>query len=267
MEGFINKLKNNIKFRKKYLEIINTDNIENDIIGLRGLYFGYPKCCIRYYIKNKDNLPQICLDVSENYGFIPCEICSRKIFDKKIRLHNLINKRVCKVRFLDYQYKDDNTEIHKYIEYYLKIFNSELDEQDNTENKNTLDETNYKIKINPNNKKILKYFPQYCENDDFIKRIVKIDGKYWGYPLCCVKYFIENTGYDIKTESICQLSKQASGSTGFYPCPIHALHIIDKFIKIEDLIKKNRKSQEIFPNENLKENSNYLLKVLSNSLK
>ena len=124
MEGFINKIKNNIKFRNKYSDIIkiNSDNIENDIIGIRGLYFGYPRCCIKYFIEHKDNLPQICLDASEDFGFIPCESCSNKVTNNKIRLNRLIKKRYCKISFIDYLNRNDNNELHKYSDIYLQLF-------------------------------------------------------------------------------------------------------------------------------------------------
>jgi len=263
MEGFINKLKNNIKFRNKYLGIIQTDkdSMENDIIGLRGLYFGYPKCCIKFYIENKNNLPQNCLDASENTGFIPCTICSQKILNKKKRIHNLINKRFCKVRFLDYLNKDDNNELEKYTEYFIKLFEPDLEIKDNLENKED-NQNIYKLKNNLNIKNLLRYYPQYVNDENFLQRVSKFDGKYWGYPVCCIKYFIANQGYLKEYETIDELSKLASNNTGFYPCPIHAQHVVDKFIKIEDLIKDSRKAKFDFPNEEPNENLSYLLHVL-----
>ncbi len=272
MEGFINKLKNNKKFRTKYNGVLELtkDSVENDIIGLKGLYFGYPKCCISYYIKNNMNLPETCIIASENFGFIPCIDCSQRILDKKIRLTKLIDKRFCKVSFMNYLYKDDNSELEKFIEHFLKLFESEhngLELIEPEQNINQGEEENisliYKFQNHSDLKHVTRYYPHRKDDIEFIKRITKINGKYWGYPLCCVKYFIENRGYCKKTETICDLSKKASENTGFYPCPIHAQHVIDKFIKLEDLIKKSRKTKLQFPQEDLTENGNYLMHVIT----
>jgi hypothetical protein len=283
MEGFLNKLKNNIKFRNKYSDIIkiNSDNIENDIIGIKGLYFGYPRCCIKYFIEHKENLPQICLDASEDYGFFPCESCSVKVFNNKIKLTKLIKKRYCKINFLDYINRNDNNELHNYFDLYFQLFEQEL--SDNPVNpvnpvnpinpvnpvnpiqiENEINNYEHVLKNNSNLKKITKYFKSKSDDEEFKKHIVKIDGKYWGYPICCIKYFIKSKGYSKSDETISELSKRASGNTGFYPCEIHSQHIIDKFFKIEDLIKKNRKDKNNFPLEDKQSNIHYLLGTLNN---
>jgi len=269
MEGFLNKLKNNIKFRNKYSDIIkiNSDNIENDIVGIRGLYFGYPRCCIKYFIEHKDNLPQICLNVSEDYGFIPCESCSVKVFNNKIKLTRLIKKRYCKINFLDYINRNDNNELHNYSDLYLQLFEQELsDNPVHIENENNEITNNFQHSLQNNSdlKKITKHFKVKSEDEEFKKFIVKIDGKYWGYPVCCIKYFIKSKGYLKSDETISALSKRASGNTGFYPCEVHSQHVVDKFIKIEDLIKKNRKDKNKFPLEDKQSNIHYILGILNN---
>ena len=263
MEGFINKLKNNNKFRLKYTDILelSKDSIENDIIAIRGLYFGYPKCCIKYYIENKNNIPENCLDASENSGFIPCEICSQKILNKKKRIHNLINKRFCQVNFINNINTNDNSELEKYTKYFIELFKPELDNIENIENID-INQNIYKFKNNFTIKNLLKYYPQYANDEKFLQQVTRFDGKYWGYPVCCIKYFIANRGYLKEYETIDELSKLASNNTGFYPCVIHAQHIIDKFIKIEDLIKDSRKAKYDFPNEEPNENLSYLLHVV-----
>lgn len=279
MEGFLNKLKNNIKFRNKYSDIIkiNSDNIENDIIGIKGLYFGYPRCCIKYFIEHKDNLPQICLDVSEDYGFFPCESCSVKVFNNKIKLTKLIKKRYCKINFLDYINRNDNNELHNYFDLYFQLFEQELsDNPEQIENINQNQTNNqlannqltnnfeHILKNNSDLKKITKHFKAKSDDEEFKKFIVKIDGKYWGYPVCCIKYFIKSKGYLKSDETISELSKRASVNTGFYPCEIHSQHIVDKFIKIEDLIKQNRKDKNKFPLEDKQSNLYYILGILNN---
>ena len=283
MEGFLNKLKNNIKFRNKYSDIIkiNSDNIENDIIGIRGLYFGYPICCIKYFIEHKDNLPQICLDVSEDYGFFPCESCSNKVTNNKIRLNRLIKKRYCKISFIDYLNRNDNNELRKYSDIYLQLFEQELSDSpspiviieklttnetiNETTNETTNETNNFKhiLQNNSDLKEIMKHYKSKTNDEEFKKHIVKIDGKYWGYPICCIKYFIKAKGYLKSDETVSELSKRASGNTGFYPCEIHSQHIIDKFIKIEDLIKKNRKDKNKFPIEDKQSNIHYILGILN----
>ena len=278
MEGFLNKLKNNIKFRNKYSDIlkINSDNIENDIIGIRGLYFGYPRCCIKYFIEHKDNLPQICLDASDDYGFIPCESCSNKILNNKIKLTRLIKKRYCKINFLDYINRNDNNELHNYFDLYFQLFEQELSDnlvnpiqienENNKNNENSQITNNFQHTLQNNSdlKKITKHFKSKSDNEEFKKYIVKIDGKYWGYPVCCIKYFTKAKGFSKSDETISELSKRASGNTGFYPCEIHSQHIVDKFIKIEDLIKQNRKDKSKFPLEDKQSNIHYILGILNN---
>jgi hypothetical protein len=269
MEGFLNKLKNNIKFRNKYSDIlkINSDNIENDIIGIRGLYFGYPLCCIKYFIEQKDNLPQICLNASEDFGFIPCESCSDKVSKNKIRLNRLIKKRYCKIIFMDYLNRNDNNELHKYSDIYIKLFDQELSDNHPVvliENKNETNNFKHILQNNSDLKEITKHYKSKINDEEFKKHIVKIDGKYWGYPICCIKYWINNSGYSISDETISELSKKASSNTGFYPCEIHSQHIIDKFIKIEDLIKINRKDKNKFPIEDKQSNIHYILGILNN---
>ena len=269
MEGFLNKIKNNIKFRNKYSDIIkiNSDNIENDIIGIKGIYFGYPRCCIKFFIEHKDNLPQICLDASEDYGFFPCESCSVKVSNNNIKLTRLIKKRYCKINFLDYINRNDNNELHNYFDLYFKLFEQELsDNPVQIENNNENEPNNFEhvLQNNSDLKKITKHFKAKSNDDEFKKFIVKIDGKYWGYPVCCIKYFIKSKGFSKFDETIPELSKRASGNTGFYPCEIHSQHIVDKFIKIEDLIKQNRKDKNKFPLEDKQSNLYYILRILNN---
>lgn len=65
-------------------------------------------------------------------------------------------------------------------------------------------------------------------------------GNYFGYPECCVKSFIEK-----EKKSKSQLIIKKMG-TGFVPCNKHAIDIINKKIKISELIC-NRKCEKPFP--------------------
>lgn len=68
-------------------------------------------------------------------------------------------------------------------------------------------------------------------------------GQQLGYPKCCISEFINNLTNGIYPSNI---QKEASRGTGFIPCTSHAIQIINKEIKLEDLIQ-NRKVDKLFP--------------------
>lgn len=70
-----------------------------------GLYFGYPTCCIKYFVQNilcygpnasstKKSPSRVQRRVSKNTGFIPCSYCTWKILSKQTTLSGLITKRI-----------------------------------------------------------------------------------------------------------------------------------------------------------------------------
>jgi len=65
-------------------------------------------------------------------------------------------------------------------------------------------------------------------------------GHYYGYPKCCIDHFIKKR---VKHGSI---NDQAGNGSGFIPCDNHATQIINKQIKLEDLIS-NRICEKQFP--------------------
>ena len=162
-------------------------------------------------------------------------------------------------------------ELHNYFDLYFQLFEQELSDNPlnlnnpvQIENENKTNNFEHVFKNNSDLKKITKHFKSKSADEEFKKFIAKIDGKYWGYPVCCIKYFIKSKGYLKSDETILELSKRASANTGFYPCEIHSQHIVDKFIKIEDLIKQNRKDKNKFPIEDKQSNIHYILGILNN---
>ena len=71
-------------------------------------------------------------------------------------------------------------------------------------------------------------------------------GRYFGYPQCCIDQFITNFEKRVR---IGAANKNAANGHGFIPCNVHSLQIINKQIKIEDLIH-NRVCEKAFPNDN-----------------
>lgn len=80
----------------KQTPLINT--IEYELINmLYGEYYGYPKCCIKsfkYSMHKKENV-----QAEQGYGFIPCDKHTEDIYNRKIKIHDLINNRICKYNF------------------------------------------------------------------------------------------------------------------------------------------------------------------------
>lgn len=77
-------------------------------------------------------------------------------------------------------------------------------------------------------------------DDDERKQQMIKKGLYYGYPLCCIRQFLESRDdFDVR--------ERASMYTGFIPCTQHALAIVAKTITLESLIQ-NRKHPRPFPN-------------------
>jgi hypothetical protein len=68
-----------------------------------GVYFGYPPCCIHWFIMNRsdsENLTPLTKQqeaVHGNEGFIPCPECASKVTAKTIS--TLIQNRKCKIPY------------------------------------------------------------------------------------------------------------------------------------------------------------------------
>lgn len=77
----------------------------NDIIDYykeTGKYYGYPDCCIVDFCNRHIQGGVLTYEqekVHQNFGFIPCPDCARKVFNKEIRLTDLIKNRICEFNF------------------------------------------------------------------------------------------------------------------------------------------------------------------------
>ena len=62
------------------------------------------------------------------------------------------------------------------------------------------------------------------------------NGAYYGYPPCCVKDWVFRviiTGHQIK---VSDEQYRASECSGFLPCPAHAKQVLEKKVRLGDLI-------------------------------
>jgi len=86
--------------------------------------------------------------------------------------------------------------------------------------------------------------PQHCQkrSDNAFNKT----GIYFGYPQCCIDQFITNFEKRVR---VGKANKKAANGHGFIPCDAHALQIINKQIKLEDLIH-DRVCEMVFPNDN-----------------
>lgn len=82
------------------------------------------------------------------------------------------------------------------------------------------------------------------EPDLGIRENQVINGKYFGYPECCIDAFSNRKFLNSHTDE----QKEVSNGTGFIPCQKHALEILAGKIKIDDLIT-NRECKFPFPQE------------------
>ena len=65
-----------------------------------GEYYGYPKCCIDAFEKNKLKRPsKLQSKISKSQGFIPCISCCKLIMEDKIKIYNLIQNRECELPY------------------------------------------------------------------------------------------------------------------------------------------------------------------------
>ena len=67
------------------------------------------------------------------------------------------------------------------------------------------------------------------------------NGKYYGYPQCCIDAFCNREGFELTPAQ-----EQVIDNHGFIPCQKHALMIIKGKTTLKDLIK-NRECQYVYP--------------------
>ncbi len=68
----------------------------------RGRHFGYPPCCIEWFIANRagDDITELNADQEQAHGgtgFIPCPTCAKHV--TRETLQNLLTNRTCRSRF------------------------------------------------------------------------------------------------------------------------------------------------------------------------
>jgi len=86
-------------------------------------------------------------------------------------------------------------------------------------------------------------------------------GRYYGYPECCIFAFIES--FATRESGKNYISNNRSG---FLPCFACAQKVINKEIKIKDLIK-NRECETAFPRDNGKRIQEYRKNMMASLLK
>lgn len=83
---------------------------------------------------------------------------------------------------------------------------------------------------------------RYEEDDEELPEITQEDidfwrenGKYYGYPKCCIDAFCNREGFELTPAQ-----EQVIDNHGFIPCQKHALMIIKGKATLEGLIKKRK---------------------------
>jgi hypothetical protein len=65
-----------------------------------GVYFGYPSCCIQWFVENHSEKLTLCQKMTHRgFGFIPCPKCSRELLLGKITYESLLKDRICETKF------------------------------------------------------------------------------------------------------------------------------------------------------------------------
>lgn len=66
-------------------------NMNNNFLQNNGNKYGYPKCCVKSFIKlfkkknKKTDLQKVVIILTRNFGFIPCENCCQDICNGKYK--------------------------------------------------------------------------------------------------------------------------------------------------------------------------------------
>jgi hypothetical protein len=67
---------------------------------IKGVYFGYPECCIKYFMDTLHFENYTNSLIKDNYtGFIPCEKHSMQILNGEITISDIISNRICNIKF------------------------------------------------------------------------------------------------------------------------------------------------------------------------
>jgi hypothetical protein len=67
----------------------------------KGVYFGYPKCCIAYFMNRHNNqlMPRAQYIQDNDTGFLPCKPCADRVLSGEITIDQLITNRECETTF------------------------------------------------------------------------------------------------------------------------------------------------------------------------
>jgi hypothetical protein len=96
-----------------------------------------------------------------------------------------------------------------------------------------------------------KFFNLLQEIDDTLYSEY-MKGLYFGYPTCCIEYFLHYYDFDFdgsnKNQQYAKSCIKAGRGTGFIPCPSHTKEITKGITRIEDCINNRRCEIGNFPN-------------------
>jgi hypothetical protein len=79
----------------------------------------------------------------------------------------------------------------------------------------------------------LEAFLWKLEASDSLKKHWRITGESYGYPQCCIEYFVNPTSPKTLEQS------KAGNNTGFIPCPNCTSRILSGEISLNQLLNRN----------------------------
>jgi hypothetical protein len=62
-------------------------------------------------------------------------------------------------------------------------------------------------------------------------------GKYFGFPPCCVQWFLDARVYGTKPWDLTDDQEEAIDNKGFIPCPSCATKVVESDMELKDLIQ------------------------------
>jgi hypothetical protein len=70
----------------------------------KGAYFGYPTCCIIYFMRRYNNNKSEVMAKKQHIpgnetGFLPCKSCAQRVLSGEITIAQLITNRECETAF------------------------------------------------------------------------------------------------------------------------------------------------------------------------
>ena len=89
---------------------MSTLNSSSYISQKQGEYFGYPKCCVRSFLRYMSGTSKrdpIQVQASHPEGFVPCKMHAKVILTKKVKVMDLLENRVSLKEFQQSNYQGD----------------------------------------------------------------------------------------------------------------------------------------------------------------